>query len=280
MKPIFFLGCLLATLVTISCSSIKKLKSDGDIRPIKTGDIMEMNSKEFLVQNNTWNLQTTEHFKFYFDKNIDVDLRAAVIKAQEINYSEIVKLMNLEDLQMEKINFWVFKNKEQKFQLTKVNSDAHAISTFPSVYYLPKNALGAQEVGHVITQSQWGFIPKTSNYALIIDEGFNYYIDNERFYKNDLYSSVKRLSATDPVNVMELITRNSGNIIKGVETGSHELNESLISGAFVQYLIENFGIDKFADLWKKAVKSEYADPNIFPEIYDRSLQSLSDDFLN
>jgi len=245
----------------------------------KTGELMDMNTEKFLVQNNTWTLKSTEHFKFFFDTSIDIEFQDKVVKSQELNYTEVASLMGISERELTKINFWLFKDKEQKGKLTLVKSDAHAISTFPSVYYLPKNATGAQEVGHVMTQSYWGFIPKTSNYALIIDEGFNYYIDNERFYKEEIIEKVKILNSNKPISIIKLINANNGKRTKGIQTGSHEVNESLISGAFVQFMIEKYGIDNFSKLWRKAVNNERANSIIFREVYNKDIIELNNEFI-
>jgi len=241
---------------------------------------MEMNSEEFLISNNSWVLKSTEHFKFYFDKSIDENFQQKIIIEQELNYKEISNLMALDEQNISKINFWLFKDKDQKKKLSLVGSDAHAISTFPSVYYLPKNATGAQEIGHVLTQINWGFIPKTSNYALIIDEGFNYYIDSERFYKEKIIDKLRALDSNKEVNITKIIEANNGKRIKGVLTGSHEVNESIVSGAFVEFMINNYGIYKFSKLWKKAVESETADSTIFKEIYGKNAEELNNEFIS
>ncbi len=270
---------LLITALLASCSSTEKITNNGATRVLRTGEIMEMNSEEFLVQNNTWSLETTAHFKFYFDKAISKDMQEKVMKAQELNYQEITALMGLADTPLVKIKFWLFKDAAQKKKLTLVGSDAHAISTFPAVYYLPKNATGAQEVGHAITQKFWGFIPKTSNYALVLDEGFNYYIDNERFYQQKLMEKVKVQHAIRPINIEKVITENDGQRARGVTTGSHEVDESLISGAFVQFLVEAYGADKFSMLWKKAVTNQKADVAIFEEVYQKNITELANNFI-
>ncbi|CAN0600515.1 unnamed protein product, partial [Laminaria digitata] len=148
-----------------------------------------------------------------------------------------------------------------------------------SAYKLPKNAVAAQEVGHVMTQSLWGFIPKTNNYALLIDEGFNYFIDDNSFYTESLLESTKKLHQKNPVDITQLINANNGQRTKGVSAGSHKVNESKIAGAFVQYLIKKYGKDKFGQLWKKATLKEYADTIIFKEIYGKTIEELNVDFI-
>ncbi|MCB0632297.1 MAG: hypothetical protein R2824_11425 [Saprospiraceae bacterium] len=246
---------------------------------MKNGDIMELNSTEFLVKSNTWNLETTDHFKFYFDMAISDELRNRTKEAQELNYRELAKLMGIKNETFERINFWLFKDKAQKIALTLVDSDAHAISTFPSVYYLPKNATGAQEVGHVMTQKLWGFIPKTSNYSLLIDEGFNFYIDDERFYGGNLLVDARDILIENPeFDLAGLIAANNGRKLTGVETGSHDLNESLLAGAFVKFMIMEYGIDQFEKLWKLAVQHDVAALQIFEKIYGKSLVVLNEEF--
>jgi hypothetical protein len=274
---ILFLGLM---LISNSCSK-KVLQTDSEIRKLRTGDIMEMNSEEFLVSNNTWELITTKNFKFFFDKAISKELQQETIKAQKTNFNEILRFMGIQNKGLTHINFYLFKDKEQKKQLTQVDSDAHAISTFPAVYYLPINSKGAQEVGHVMTQKYWGFIPKTSNYSLIIDEGFNYYIDDERFYNGTLCDkAINAYNENNNLTINELVVMNNGTKITGVESGSHEQNVSDISGCFVKHLIKKYGIKKFEQLWKLASNDETARPELFEEVYNIQLAIISKEFAN
>lgn len=250
-------------------------------RKVMDSSIMDMNSTYYLVHNNTWNLVSTEHFKFYFDKAIPEDTKQGIKDAQEKNFGELATLMGLTNEEQQfKVSYWLFKDRAQKRKLTKVDSDAHALSTLNAIFHLPKNAKGGQELGHVLTQKFWGFIPKTSNYSLIIDEGFNYYIDDVRFYNNSLTKETKAALAQDnTLNVVNLIKRNDGEKIHGVATGSHRLNESIIAGAFVKYLIETHGIKKFQELWKLAVKDNTAKAGIFKKVYGTSLKKIHEAFI-
>lgn len=233
---------------------------------------MEMNSEEFLVQNNTWNLKTSDNFKFYFDKSIDSKLAKEVSEIQEENFSQIVKLMGIKKHEYPKIIFFLFKNKNQKLTLTQVGSDAHAIA--PNVYYLPKNAKGGQEVGHVITQAVWGFIPNDSEYALLIDEGFNYYIDNVKFYDGKLDEYALEYINSNPEFKITDLTKN-GNGLRN--NGGHNQNVSYVAGSFVKYLIEKYGTKKFGDIWKSAVKD--SEPE-FKNIYGKELKQIGIEYIN
>lgn len=250
-------------------------------RKVKESSIMDMNSTYYLVQNNTWNLVSTEHFKFYFDKAIPEEIKQGIKDSQEENFKELATLMGLsEEDQKIKISYWLFKDRAQKRKLTKVDTDAHVLSDLKAVFHLPKNAKGGQELGHLLTQNFWGFIPKTSNYSLIIDEGFNYYIDDARFYNNKLTSDAKAILASDDsLSASKLIKRNDGEKVSGVSTGSHQLNESKIAGAFVKYLIETHGIAKFQELWKLATQNPTAKASIFKKVYGTSLKKINQEFV-
>lgn len=267
-----YTSLLFALLFVFSCSTSRKLMDS---------DIMDMNSTYYLVNNNTWNLISTDHFKFYFDKAIPETSKQAIMDAQEKNFSELAKLMGLtEEDQSFYVSYWLFKDRSQKRTLTKVDSDAHVLSSLNAVYHLPKNAKGGQELGHLLTQKFWGFIPKTNNYSLVIDEGFNYYIDDERFYGGKLKAQAQGIiSSKNSPDIINLITRNKGEKIAGVSTGSHLRNESIVAGAFIKFLIQEYGIEKFQKLWKEAVKKEKADIKILESIYKVSPRTLNDNFL-
>lgn len=267
--------------MSTSCTRKIIIETEDEYRVMKTGDLMQMNAEEYLISNNTWNLETTDHYKFYFDLSISEELRNETIEAQEKNYSEIAGLMGLEENTSSKILFYLFKDRAQKKLLTLVDSDAHAISTFPAVYYLPINSTGGQEVGHVITQKNWGFIPKTSNYSLIIDEGFNFYVDDERFYHGELdNNAIEVLQENPQLTVESLVMANNGRKIQGVSSGSHARGVSMVAGSFVKYLIDEYGVKKFESLWKMAVKNQYADYEIFEKVYNIDLTEMSQKFEN
>lgn len=267
MKNIIYI----LSLVLLSSCGNKLYKTKTEERVLKTGTLMEMNSEEFLVQNNTWNLKTSNNFKFYFDKSIDSKVTNEIPKIQEENFTHIVKLMGIDKKEYPKVTYFLFKDKNQKKTLTQVGSDAHAIA--PNVYYLPKNAKGGQEVGHVITHKVWGFIPNDSEYALLIDEGFNYYIDNEKFYdgKLDEYA-LEYISSNQGFKITDLTKNGNGKR----NNGGHSLNKSYVAGSFVKYLIERYGTEKFGKIWKSAVKN--SEPE-FKKIYGKALTEIGNEHI-
>lgn len=265
------LTILILISFAVSCSSSKTIKNNKEERQLKTGTVMEMNSEEYLTQNNTWNLQSTEYIKFYFDKELSESFKNEVIKAQQENYLHITDLMEIDKESFPNITFFLFKDKAQKKLLTKLDSDAHAIN--PNVYYLPKNAKGGQEIGHVITQTIWGFIPNDSEFALLIDEGFNFYLDDNKFYKGKLDEyALEYINSHQEFDITDL-TKNG----KGLRNnGGHSLNESYVAGSFAKYLIKEYGIEKFGKLWNLAVVE--ANPR-FEKIYDKELSQIGIEYI-
>jgi len=255
----------------ISCSSSNKIKNNNEIRILKTGTIMEMNSEDFLIHNNTWNLQSTKNIKFYFDKELSESFKNEVMKVQQENYLHITDLMEINEDTFPNITFFLFKDKTQKKLLTKLDGDAHAIN--PNVYYLPKNAKGRQEIGHVITQTIWGFIPNDSEFALLIDEGFNFYLDDNKFYKGKLDEyALEYINSHKEFDITDL-TKNG----KGLRNnGGHSLNESYVAGSFAKYLIKEYGIEKFGKLWNLAVVE--ANPR-FEKIYNKELSQIGIEYI-
>lgn len=259
---------LISTILLNSCN--KKVYQNNSVRNLKTGTLLEMNTEAFLVQNNTWNLKTTEHFKFYFDISISDSLKHKVVTVQEKNYKKLVKLMSIENRKLPTVTYFLFKDKAQKTQLTQVEADAHKIEN--NVYHLPKNALGKQEVGHIITHNAWGFIPNDSDYALIVDEGFNYYVDEKDFYDMDFYDFVKNVYNKNPDFTLNyLVSEDRGKRING----GHDQILSYIAGGFTKYLIKHYGISKFEKLWAFAREGK---DSIYKEIYNKTLTELDSDF--
>lgn len=253
----------------------------GSMRIINKGELMEMNTTEYLVGNNVWQLVSNEYFKFYFDKNISEKTKNEVIKTQTKNIKKLFNLLEIKHNTNGKINYWLFKSKNQKIKLTKVSSDAHSISSLNSIYHLPKNAFGSQELGHIIVYNYLGFIEKENNYSLVLDEGFNYFIGNKSFYQDRLTDLAnKAISNNSSITPYNLITRNGSVNRIGINSGTHKLNESYVAGAFVKYLIDNYGIIKFKGLWKRAIRSgKKSNPEIFNSVYGISLNLINEKFI-
>lgn len=242
--------------------------------------LMEMNDPKYLLaRSGPWGTDSTRHFDFYFYEGIDSSFAESIKTAQEANYSRITKSMGLENADgLPRIQFWLFRDKDEKIKKTKVSSDAHALPPYSSVYHLPRNALGGQEVGHILTASQWGFIKNSNGLSLLVDEGFNFYIDEETFW-------VPAGSAPfDSVAVMALSNKEYcrrhtvTHLAHESEDGNWDTSQAKVAGAFVRFIIDQYGTKRFGDLWRGAKGKKETDLSVFEPVYGKPLDQLGKEF--
>jgi hypothetical protein len=65
-------------------------------------------------------------------------------------------------------------------------------------------------------------------------------------------------------------------IISSSAGDSYE-KQAFVSGAFVKYLIETYGIEKFGELWL-SINKEEADEEVFKVVYNQSISNLESNF--
>jgi len=228
--------------------------------------LMEMNNPGYLLKDALlWNKYESRHFIYYSSKKVDDDLIKRVIENQELNIAHIAKIMHIDNIDtLPKINLWIFNSDYEKYLKTQVNSNAHTLTEYWSVYYNKDNAGGAHEIGHLMSQHFWGYL-KSVKYDFTIQEGFAFYADETRFFKFNYYEEAKSILQNDEYRISTIIKSNSNNDYK---------NKAVVCGAFVKYLITSFGIEKFADLWKTIGEDDYA----FKVIYNIKFSDLENNF--
>lgn len=227
--------------------------------------LMEMNKPEYLLKDSTfWNKNESQHFKFFTSKNVNYELINSVIENQEKNITHIGQIMGIKDLEiLPKINVWIFNNDYEKYLKTQVRSNAHALTEYWSAYYNKGNASGGHEIGHIMSQHFWGYL-QSKKFDFLLEEGFVFYIDENRFFKFDFYEKARGMLQNDKYRISTIIDENNNNDFE---------NKAIVCGAFDKYLISNFGIEKFANVWK-----HIEDENIFISTYNKSLTDLEKDF--
>jgi hypothetical protein len=228
--------------------------------------LMEMNKPRYLLKDSLfWNKYESKHFIYYSSKKVDNDLIKPIIENQEINIIHIAKIMKLNDIDtLPKINFWIFNSDNEKYLKTQVNSNAHTLTEYWSTYYNKDNATGAHEIGHLMSQHFWGYL-KSKKYDFLMQEGFAFYIDENRFFTFDFYNKTKVIIRNEKFKISAIIAENNN---------TNYENKALVCGAFVKYLITTYGIENFASLWKSIEEND----NVFNTIYDKKLSDLETDF--
>ena len=230
--------------------------------------LMEMNKPDYLIKHYKWDKIKQPNLTFYFSNQITNDsLKNQIISRQKKNIIHISKLMQVANIDtLRNIDIWIFKDDNEKYLKTQVKTSAHCIEPYLSAYYNQDNAVGAHELGHILSQIYWGRT-KTNRFELLLNEGFAFYVDEHGYFDFDFYSKAKDILKDENYRICNIVQANSKGDIK---------DKSFVSGAFVKYLIEKYGLDKFIRLWQTIREDE----SIFFNIYGRKLKVLESDFYN
>lgn len=228
--------------------------------------LMEMNKPEYLLQDSSfWNKTESRHFSYYASKKVNKDLIKPIMENQELNLNHIAGIMKISSIDsLPKIKLWIFSSDREKYLKTQVNSNAHTLTEFWSTYYNKDNATGAHEIGHLMSQHFWGYL-KSKKYDFLMQEGFAFYVDETRFFKFDFYKKAASILENEKYRISVILKENSNNDYE---------KKAIVCGAFVKYLITNYGIENFAGLWKTIEEDE----NAFTTIYNKSLSNFENDF--
>lgn len=240
--------------------------SSCDTQPKFPATLMEMNKPAYLLRDSAfWNRNESNHFVYFSSKKVGDDFIKDIIQNQETNIIHIAAIMNLKEVdKLPKIKLWIFNSDHEKYLKTQVKSNAHTLTEYWSTYYNKNNATGAHEIAHLLSQHFWGYL-KSKKYNFLMEEGFAFYVDETRFFKFEFYKKAKSILANAKYSISTIIKDNNNN-------EDYE-DKATVCGAFDKYLITNFGIEKFAVLWKN-IDNE----NIFNSTYNKSLSNLESDF--
>lgn len=276
------LSMLIAACASTGSRNGSEERSSNRVQQAKEPSLREMNDPEYLLQHGgPWVQDSTEHFDFYFYQGVSPQRVEQIKAAQEANYTKVVRFMGLaKDHRLPRIRYWLFRNKAEKARKTKVDGDAHTITSFASVYHTDtQSAIGAQEVGHILTVDQWGFISNTNGFSLLVEEGFNIYIDEEDYWVGTLgevpYDSLAVFALTTPEHCP---TFTIVHLAREGEDNEWGTSQARMSGAFIQWLIETYGIGRFAALWRESSRHEATNLGLFSQIYGKELERLAQAF--
>lgn len=241
---------------------------------------MEMNRPSYLIEySGPWVRDSSARFNYVFFEGASADLIEDVKAAQAVNYQYIARRMGAAADSLPRVNYFLFEDKDEKTRKTKVASDAHAIGDYASVYHLPTNATGGQEVGHILTMSAWGNIPNGNGLVLLVEEGFNFYIDEERYWVQEQGKAPFDSLATRALSHPEYGCRFvPDHLAQEGEDNDWSTEQAMVSGAFVRFLIERYGVDRFAELWRRATHHTQTNTEVFTQTYEKPLAALSKAF--
>lgn len=220
-------------------------------------------------------------------QNFIVHYRDSLLKGDKINSNSIKYILaaqenNLKSISektgvdysrfnsLEKINIWLFTDHKEQLRITQINSPAFCIHPFWSLYFHYDIAENKHELAHLISQEYWGWFA-SNKYQMLICEGFANYVDEWGVKKSNFRKSAKKIIGNKKDFIQRMIDNSLG--FRGFFVNPYK-QDIVISSAFVNYLIDSFGIEKFEQLWKKLKEDE----TIFQSVYGKDFKALNNEF--
>ncbi len=233
--------------------------------------LMEMNKPSYLLKDSiAWTSIEDQYFRLHISNSIDDSKYPQKLQSiQQDIFKHLFKLMKIEEPidSLPKVDIFIFKDINEKYLKTQVKSSAHALPSYYAAYYPTVNAEGAHEITHILDSHFWCFF-SNNKFNMLLNEGFSFYSDEGIIFKFDYYEKARKILKNEEYQINRIITSTAGS--------SYE-NQAYVSGAFVKYLIENYGINKFEEMWLK-INKDKMDNNVFDIVYNQSLSDLETKF--
>lgn len=233
--------------------------------------LMEMNKPSYLLKDRSaWTSIEDKYFNLHISKSItDSEYPQKLQIIQQRIFKHLFNLMQIGEQidSLPKIDIFIFKNIKEKYLKTQVKSSAHALPPYYAAYYPTVNAEGAHEITHILDSHFWCPF-SNSKFGMLLNEGFSFYSDEGVIFKFDYYEKAKGILKDKEYQVNKVISSTAGD--------SYE-NQVFVSGAFVKYLIETYGMGKFKELWI-TINRENADEKVFKVVYNKSTEDLESEF--
>jgi len=262
MKKLFFITTsIIVFLISQSCKNKIEFKDS----------LMEMNKPSYLLKDSSaWNSVEEKYFRLHISNSIEDDKFSDELRlTQQRVFNHLFRLMEIEEQldTLPKVDIFVFKDIDEKYLKTQVQASAHALPPYYAAYYVKDNAEGAHEITHILDSHFWSPF-SNGKFGMLLNEGFSFYSDEGIIFKFDYYEKAKKILKNEDYQISKIISSAAGN--------SYE-KKAFVSGAFVKYLIENFGINKFKELWLE-VNKEKMSISVFDDIYNQPFDDLEKRF--
>lgn len=208
-----------------------------------------------------WISDTTSQVIYNYERNIYSKKDIEDIK--RITQEAVLKILKLisEEKYPKVIQYIIFSSKEHMKELTGFSYNAFSYPRLNAVYAVSEKnifAIGAHEFNHVIVENMWG---KSEDW---LEEGFAVFSDNE-WNGIDLHPLNKFLyDKKKTISFNQLI--NDFNKYPSLITYPQ-------SGSVVKYIYENYGKEKFKQLWQKG-------SGCIRNIYGKDFSEIEKEWLN
>lgn len=243
------------------------------------GQTKETGPEYLLRFHGPWKTYESKNFKLYYRVNpkdaenlTDSEL-ASIASAQQLNLYRIGDILSIPHYRLDtlrKMNVWLFKDLKEKTSITRISANAFAIRPFWSFYYTYEVAEGAHELGHLVIQEFWGYF-NSKKYQFVIEEGYASLVDEGHGFRDyNYFEESKKIIRRKKYSMANII--NNANI-KGVFKNPYT-QKAIVAGGFVKYLIREYGIDRFKELWLTLTD----DGKAFESVYNRTMDELATDY--
>lgn len=207
-----------------------------------------------------WQSYESEHFIFYYQKDHLTEAEIiSIVENQEALFIEITDLLDLEF--SKKITYYLYRYRKDYEGIPGaycVGTEIQFLCEF-CVDFCKNGLNDAHEMTHALA-SEIGF-----QHGLLA-EGLAVYVEDYYIRGENLHSIVKILLEEDRVTPLEdLVDDFWCDILYNYD----------IAGSFVVFLIEEYGMDKFKELYSKPLSEDS-----FGEVYWRSLSVLEKKWLS
>ena len=205
---------------------------------------------------------TTDHYVFTYKEGSFAakDIRK-VAKIQEKCFTKICNTLKVDFT--EKINYFLLDSAEEVGKLYGINEPINGFAVWGAnkiyaVYNDKIKCIGPHEDAHLIS-----FVINTPKSNFIV-EGLAMYFDEKWWgLDNDVWTSYYKANKKD---------LSISNLLNNEEFDSLNCEITYpIAGSFVKYLISNFGVDKFIQLYQI---TEVPNSNDFKRIFHYTIQQL------
>ncbi len=212
-----------------------------------------------LIQCEEWQSYETEHFIFYYKEDyISVDEVATIAENEEALFSTITDLLVLE--YTGKITYYLYGDRKEFEGIPgayAMGSEIHFLCIF-CVDFCKQGLNDAHEMTHALA-SQIGFQHG------FLAEGLAVYVEDYVINGENLHGLIKILHTEERLTPLEdLVDDFWCDILYNYD----------IAGSFTVFLVEEYGIEKFKELYSEP-PSFFA----FLEVYDKSIYDLEAEWI-
>ncbi|MFA5013140.1 MAG: hypothetical protein WC520_01095 [Candidatus Paceibacterota bacterium] len=229
-----------------------------------------------------WTKEESAHYFFYFQKNslAEKDIKV-IVDSKEKQYSKIITWLEVDN--NKKIDYYLYPSIREKNIVMGDDSPGNAIwqeldnigGQFMSkkfeihiVYSEKCKFIGEHEDTHLLSLP-WGLS------IYLFCEGLAQYMENN-FMGIDLHISAKRLLNENKLYPIEWLCDNNN-----WETVQPTIIYPQV-GSFVKFIIENYGKEKFKEVYQKTSRNINFSENLtaIEKVYSKTIDQLGDEWIN